>query len=48
MNLVDLVIAVVGCAALFMLFAAMRPAEKGCSGDCGSCTGTCPTEGGKH
>ena len=50
MTVVDLIQAALGGAALFVLFALLRPAKE-CSGDCGACTGACPsersTEGGK-
>jgi hypothetical protein len=46
MSLAEIVTAAVATAALFVCFVLLRPA-RGCSGDCGACTGTCPTEGGK-
>lgn len=47
MSLVDAVLAAVGCAALFILFAVLRPAKE-CSGDCAACVGgACKSEGGE-
>ena len=47
MTLAELLVAAGLCAVLFVVFGYFRPAKE-CSGDCGSCTGTCPPEGGKH
>ncbi|HYD53558.1 MAG TPA: hypothetical protein VEA99_13065 [Gemmatimonadaceae bacterium] len=30
-------------AVLFVIFGLLRPAEKPCTGDCGSCTGASPS-----
>jgi hypothetical protein len=46
MSLVSLLGGVGLCAVLFALFGLWRP-SKSCTGDCGGCTGACPTEGGK-
>lgn len=37
------------CAVLFVVFGLLRPVEKECSGNCGSCTGatSCSTPGEK-
>lgn len=46
MSILAILGAAAGCAALFVLFGALNPARE-CSGDCGQCTGTCPSSGGK-
>jgi heterodisulfide reductase subunit C len=50
MTIVDALTGAALAAALFIIFGLLRPARE-CSGDCGSCTGACPsgrpTEGGK-
>jgi hypothetical protein len=46
MSVLEILAAAAGCAALFALFVAVNPA-RGCSGDCGQCTGTCSSHGGK-
>lgn len=35
------IIGIAVCAALFVLFGALRPAEKDCSGNCGACGHAC-------
>lgn len=48
MSILQIVLSAAAFAVLFVLFAALQPANRECSGDCGACaTGSCPTEGGK-
>jgi hypothetical protein len=35
------IIGIGACAALFVLFGILRPAEKGCSSNCGACSHAC-------